>query len=168
MSCQARKEKKKSPFSLVPRDCRVSSEESSPRAPGAHYREAGGAGFPGTRPASPAPTWALGRRPPLRVRSPRPAAPSPAPPAARCRLQTRSAGSISIRDAPSLSFPCLSRFCFEVARGWRSRNLGRSWGEKPARIFSPCCVTLESFPALSGRGSHKWKCGANQTRCDYF
>lgn len=104
MSCQARRKKKIAVFFGATRlPCEQRGKLTS--APGAHYREAGGAGFPETRPASPAPTWALGRRPPRRARRPRPAAPSPAPRAARCRLQTRSAGSISIRDAPLSLLP---------------------------------------------------------------
>lgn len=152
----------------MPRNCRVSSEESSPRpreliTKKQAARVSRGLGRPRLLPrgrsaaARPCAPGAPGRPHPH---------PHRAPSGAGCKRAAR--GAFQLETPPTLSFPCLSSLCFEVARGWRSRNRGRSWGEKPARIFSPCCVTLESFPALSGRGSHKWKCGANQTRCDYF
>lgn len=172
MSCQARK-KKKDPFPLVPRGCRVSIRGSSPRAPGAHYREARGSGFPGNRRAPPVPTWraAAAVLPPC-TPAPR-ARRAPAPLTARCRLPRSRAASISIRDAPLPGLPPtpppLPRPArsLEVAEG---NELGTEEGGEARRARTPKSLLrdLGELSALSGPGRRKWKCEANQTRCDYF
>lgn len=168
MSCQARREKKY-PSPLVPRGCRVSSGGSSPPPreliTGKHAaRVSRGIGGPARphvaprrRPSSPHPAP---RARPLRA----------APRTARCLLRTspRRAASISIRAARLPRLPSPGPLGRAQPRGGWGQEPGTGEGEKPARGPSPCCVTLESFPALSGRGCRKWKCEANQTRCDYF
>lgn len=155
MSCQARK-KKKDPFPLVPRGCRVSIRGSSPRAPGAHYREARGSGSRGI--GGPR-LFPRGARPPLSSlpapRRPGPAAPPHrSPPGAHCRgaarpaFQLETPGSLAFPPTPPpLPRPARS---LEVAGG---NELGTEEGEKPgARApLSPCCVTLESFLPSLGR-----------------
>ena len=171
MSCQARK--KKSPRFLwcTRLPCEQLGKLTS--GPGSSLPGSRRRGFPGE---SAGLACSQVGAPPLPTPHPPPPAPAPcapsapgrphphhAPPGAGCKGAAQRA--FQLKMPPSLSFPCLGSLSLEVAR---ARSRGPSWGGKSGRILSPCCVTLESFPALSGRGSHKWKCEANQTRCDYF
>lgn len=137
---------------MVARGCHVSSQDVHLGAAGAHYREARSVGFPGNR------------QPPLLARG-------CAPPLSPPHLATRALRTTHFNQRcppppppPSLSFPLWASLLLQGAGG---RSWGGSRGRSPC-IPSLCCVTLESCPALSGRERHKWKCEANQTRCDYF
>lgn len=84
----------------------------------------------------------------------------------RCRSQMGSTEGISVRDLPP---PFWSPGRRSALRWWETgAGNGGGGGGEALRVPSPCCVTLERFLALSGRGGCKWKCEANQTRCDYF
>lgn len=151
MSCQARK-KKGLVFSMA-RGCRVSSQGCSPWAreliTGKHVAP----GFPGTRQP---PLLPRGCSPPPTLRTSAPG--RAAPPTAWCPLQA-SREHFNQR-CPLLGPP--SPGSTHPRDGWGHRR------ERSQHVSSPCCVTLESFPALSGWECRKWKCEANQTRCDYF
>lgn len=138
---------------MVARGCHVSSRGTFTSGPGAHYRQARGVGFPG-----------IGRLPCSHVGARR-----------RCPLRTRQPGpahhACQSEMPPPPPLPVLpSAGSAHPPGGW-GQELGTEdggGGVGSPCVPSPCCVTLESFPALSGRGCHKWKCEANQTRCDYF
>lgn len=147
MSCQARKKKVPVFFGATRLPCEQPGKLTSAREliTGQHAARVSG--------ASPAPTGP-GR--------PAPQARPPRPPVLIAKEQRRERFN---QRRPSLPLPAVGP---ARPRGGWGQELGTQEGEKPVRVPSPYCVTLESFPALSGRGCRKWKCEANQTRCDYF
>lgn len=155
MSCQARKKKVPVFFGATRLPCEQPGKLTSAREliTGQHAARVSGASPAPTGPSRPAP------------RAPRPRPGRPAPPRHPVPIAKEQRPEHFNQRRPSLPLPALGP---SRPRGGWGQELGTQEGEKPVRVPSPYCVTLESFPALSGRGCRKWKCEANQTRCDYF